>query len=208
MTTHCDLYSSHGPKAELTAIENARHMSDQPLQHAGGKDRGNDRRLYIWMAIFIPSVVLIGFARTYYLKWLFGDRPLPSLLVHLHGIVMTSWVILFVTQVSLVAARRTALHRRLGIAGAVLAAAVVLVGVATGISAVARGGSSNLAGLRFLVIPLADMLVFAILIGTALHYRNRPEIHKRLMLVGALTLVSAAIARIPLPFIAAGGPPV
>jgi hypothetical protein len=47
----------------------------------------------------------MGFARTYYLKGLFGTPALPGLLVHLHGIVMTSWVVLFVTQVWLVAAR-------------------------------------------------------------------------------------------------------
>ncbi len=32
--------------------------------------RGVDRRLYIWVAIFIPVIVLTGFARTYYLKGL------------------------------------------------------------------------------------------------------------------------------------------
>ena len=66
-----------------------------------------DRRLYTWVAVFVPVIVLIGFARSYYLKGFFNTPAIPSLLVHLHGIVMTSWVVLFVAQVSLVAARRT-----------------------------------------------------------------------------------------------------
>lgn len=168
--------------------------------------RNNERRLYLWAAVFIPIVVLIGFARTYYLKGLFGTSPLPGLLVHLHGIVMSSWVVLFAAQVWLVAAHRTRLHQRLGVLGAVLAALVILVGVDTAISAAARDSVSGPQALGFLVIPLSDMLVFAILIGTALYFRRRMDTHKRLMLLAALNLLPPAIARIPLQFIETGGP--
>src|SRR3982751_4565977 len=167
---------------------------------------GRERRLYAWVAVFIPLIVLAGFARTYYLKGLFGTPALPGLLVHLHGIVMTSWVALFAAQVWLVAARRTRLHQRLGVLGALLAALVVLVGVATAISAAARGSSPGPPALQFLVVPLGDLLVFAILVGAALYFRRRMEIHKRLMLLAALNLLPPAIARIPLSFIATGGP--
>ena len=167
---------------------------------------GKDRRLYTWVAVFIPLIVLTGFARTYYLKGFFGTPALPGPLVHLHGIVMTSWVVLFVAQVSLVAARRTKLHQRLGVLGAILAALVLLVGVLTAISAAARGSSPGPPELQSLVIPLGDMLVFAILVGTALYFRRRMEIHKRLMLLAAVNLLTPAIARIPLQFIETGGP--
>src|SRR4030081_1781195 len=93
--------------------------------------RNRDRRLYTLVAVFVPLIVLIGFARSYYLKNFFGNPALPSMLVQLHGIVMTSWVVLFVSQVSLVAARRTRLHQRLGVFGAVLATLVFLVGILT-----------------------------------------------------------------------------
>jgi hypothetical protein len=177
-------------------------MAINPSIHRNVKDR----RLYIWVAVFIPIIVLAGFARTYYLKGLFGTPALPGLLVHLHGIVMTSWVVLFVVQVWLVAARRTRLHQRLGVLGAILAGLVFLVGVVTAINAAARGSSSGPPPLQFLVVPLGDMLVFAILIGTALHFRRRMEIHKRLMLLAAVNLLTPAIARIPLQFIETGGP--
>src|SRR2546430_3445795 len=174
-----------------------------PTVHATAKDR----RLYIWFAIFMPIIVLAGFARTYYLKGFFGNPPLPGLLVQVHGLVMTSWVVLFVAQVSLVAKRRTRTHQRLGVLGAVLAGAVVVVGVATAIAAAARGASPGPPALQFLVIPLGDMLVFAILVGTALYFRrSRLDIHKRLMLLAAMNLLPAAIVRIPLHFIESGGP--
>jgi len=177
-------------------------MAIDPTMHRSGRDR----RLYIWMAVFIPIIVLAGFARTYYLKGFFGAPALPGLLVHLHGIVMTSWVALFVTQVWLVASRRTRLHQRLGVLGAILAGLVLVVGVLTAISAAARGASPGPPALQFLVIPLGDMLVFASLIGTALYFRRRMEIHKRLMLLAAVNLLTPAIARIPLHFIQIGGP--
>ena len=177
-------------------------MAIDPGIHRSDKDR----RLFMWAAVFIPVIVLIGFARTYYLKGLFGTPALPGPLVHLHGLVMTSWVLLFVAQVSLVAARRTKAHQRLGVLGAILAALVVLVGVLTAVSAAARGSSPGPAALEFLVIPLSDMLVFAILIGTALSFRRRMDIHKRLMLLAAVNLLAPAIARIPLHFIETGGP--
>jgi hypothetical protein len=34
---------------------------------------GKDRRLYTWVAVFIPLIVLTGFARTYYLKGFFVE---------------------------------------------------------------------------------------------------------------------------------------
>jgi hypothetical protein len=165
-----------------------------------------DRPLYIWVAVLIPIIVMVGFARTYYLKGLFGNPVLPGLIVHLHGLVMTSWVVLFVVQVSLVATRRTRLHQRLGVLGAILAALVLFVGVVTAISAAARGATPGPPPLQFLVVPLGDMLIFAILVGTALYFRRRTDIHKRLMLLAAVNLLTPAIARIPLHFIETGGP--
>lgn len=166
--------------------------------------RVNDRRLYILAAILTPLIVLAGFARTYYLKGLFGTPNLPGRIVHLHGIVMTAWVVLFVVQISLVATRRTRVHQRLGILGGVLAALVVVVGILTGLYAAARDASP--AALQFLVIPLGDMLIFSILIGLALYYRRKLHVHKRLMLLAAINLLTPAIARIPLNFIINGGP--
>lgn len=168
--------------------------------------RVNDRRLYILAAIITPLIVLAGFARTYYLKPFFGTPDLPGRIVHLHGIVMTAWVLLFIVQVSLVATRRTRVHQRLGIAGGVLAALVVVVGVLTALFAAARGATPGPPPLAFLVVPLGDMLVFSVLIGLALYFRRKLQVHKRLMLLAAINLLTPAIARIPLSFIINGGP--
>jgi|SRR6185369_7308977 hypothetical protein len=168
--------------------------------------RVNDRRLYKLAAIVIPLIVLAGFARTYYLKPFFNTPDIPGGIVHLHGIIMTAWVVLFIVQVSLVAKRRTRVHQRLGILGGVLAALVFIVGTVTALFAAARGASPGPPALQFLIIPLGDMLIFAVLVGLALYYRRKLAVHKRLMLLAAINIMTPAIARIPLSFIINGGP--
>jgi len=168
--------------------------------------RIDDRKLYIAAAILTPIIVLLGFSRTYYLKGVFGTPALPSLLVHFHGVIMTSWVLLFVTQVFLVAARRTKTHQQLGIAGAFLAALIFVVGILTGLYSAARGSSPSPPALQFLIIPIGDMIVFGTLIATALYFRRKLAIHKRLMLIAAIGLLTPAIARIPIGFIQLYGP--
>lgn len=166
---------------------------------------GVDRRFYTWAAIAAALIVFAGFARSYYLKGAFGSPALAPL-VHLHGVVMTLWFALFVVQVRLIAARRTDLHRRLGVFGAALAALIVVVGVTTAINAARNGVSPGPPPLVFLVIPLGDMLVFASLVSIGLYFRRRTDIHKRLMVLASLGILGAAIARLPIGFIETGGP--
>jgi hypothetical protein len=166
---------------------------------------GIDRRFATGVAISAALIVFVGFARTYYLKSVFGAPALPGL-VHLHGIVMTLWFALFVVQVRLIAAHRTDLHRRVGVVGALLAVLVLVVGVTTAIFAAKRGFTPGPPPLVFLAIPLGDMLVFAILVSLGIYFRRRSDIHRRLMLLSCVGILGAAMARIPLGFFETGGP--
>ena len=169
--------------------------------------RRRERLFYVGMAVLIAITVFAGFSRTYFLKSYFGSPDL-SLLLHLHGLVFTSWILLFVVQTTLVASRRTDIHRRLGVFGGVLAALVVIMGTATAILRV-KGGSNPIPGvppLSFLAIPLFDMLLFAILVGAALYYRHRADVHKRLMTLATIDLLAAPIARLHFSFLPPGPP--
>jgi hypothetical protein len=174
---------------------------------AAVQTRRRTRRFYVGMAIAIAITVFVGFARSYFLKTWSGAPELRPL-VHLHGLVFTTWVLFFVLQTTLVASGRTYLHRKMGIAGAVLAGLVLLVGTTVAITK-AKTGTSPIPGippLSFLAIPFFDMVVFAILVGAALYFRRRLEAHKRLMTLSMITLLAAPIARmsfLPLP----PGPP-
>ena len=163
-----------------------------------------DRHFYTYVAIIAALIVFAGFFRTYYLKDAFDTPVLPALL-HVHGMVMTLWFTLFIVQVRLVALRRTDLHRRVGVIGVLLAALVLVVGTATAIAAAASGHTPGPPPLVFLAIPLGDLLVFAVLVTTALLFRRRSDIHRRLMLLAGLSLLTPAISRIPLEVIQSGG---
>lgn len=178
-------------------------------RHEGGAAmatlRNPERPLYVLAAWFVAIVVFAGFARTFYLRFLFDTPDLP-LLWRIHGALMTSWIALFVAQATLVAAKRTDLHRRLGIGGAVLAAIIVAVNASLGIAA-ARAGHAPAPGippLAFLAVPLFDAAVFAVLFGSALWFRRRSDVHKRLMLLAGLNILTPAVARLPLPFYRSG----
>src|ERR1700690_1312444 len=130
---------------------------------------GAERRLYTWAALAAIAIVFAGFARTYFLKASFGT-PALSTLVHVHGFVMTLWFAFFLMQVRLVAMHRTDLHRRTGVAGALLAVTVLIVGITTAIPAAKLGRTPGPPPLVFLVIPLGDMLVFASLVSAGLWF--------------------------------------
>lgn len=154
---------------------------------------------YPGMAIFAAAVILLGFSRTYYLKEFFATPPLPWL-VHLHGAVMTAWMGLFIAQTALVESGRTSVHRRLGIVGGLLAAAIVVIGPAVAVYGV-RAGHHPVPGanpLSFMIVPFGDIFVFGTLVGAALWYRGRPELHKRLMLVATIAILPPGVARWPL----------
>ena len=115
--------------------------------HASAK---YDRVFYSGMAIVMALTVLIGFGPSYYMK-AFSETPLSTLsggpmtlLVQTHAVLFTAWVLLFIVQTALVAQHRLAIHRRIGIAGAVLAASMVGVATLTAVRAAARGAAPAL----------------------------------------------------------------
>lgn len=157
-----------------------------------------DHLFFSTMALLILATVFVGFAHTYYLAGVF-HAPLPSLIIHLHGAAFTCWILLLVTQTSLVSAGRVDIHRRLGIAGFLLACLMVILGVLAATDSLVReGGPAGRDARFFYIIPLTDMLVFAILIFFAFRFRSNSPAHKRLILVATIGLSIAAIARWPL----------
>jgi hypothetical protein len=163
--------------------------------------RRYDHLFFSAMALFMLATVFVGFARTYYLAGVF-HAPLPSLIIHLHGAAFSCWILLLVTQVSLVSAGRVDIHRRLGIAGVLLASLMVIVGVLAANDLLVReSGPAGRDPQFFYIIPLSDMLIFATLIFFAFRARSNPPAHKRLILVATVSLMIAAIARWPLALV-------
>src|SRR5690348_16742050 len=104
-----------------------------------------DRMFYSGMAIAMAISVLVGFGPTYY-SHVVGPTPphtisnAPmSIVAHIHAALFSTWVLLFIVQTALIANHRVKVHRTLGIAGAVLAAAMVPAGFTLAVQALRRG---------------------------------------------------------------------
>src|SRR6478672_9414358 len=119
-----------------------------------------DHIFYTGIAAATTLLVFAGFSRTYYLKQYFHTPVLPAL-AHIHGLVFTIWTLFFLSQVVLVAARRTEVHRRLGIVGGLLAGTLVLLGTYMTFVSVRAG---QVAGRPFMgvlfVNALMDLILF------------------------------------------------
>lgn len=155
-----------------------------------------ERRFYSGMALALLAATFIGFAPTYYLASYFAAPPLGPL-VHVHGILFSAWILLFLAQTSLVAAGRTDLHRRMGVVGLAVGIAIIVLGLALAIESGRLGnGPPDRDQRSFLIFPFVSIGLFAGFAGTALWQRRRSEHHKRLMLLATVAMVVPALARI------------
>ena len=163
--------------------------------------RRYDHFFFSGMAWLMFVVVIVGFGPTYYFAGMF-NAPLPSTIVHIHGAAFTLWMLLLVTQTSLVSAGRVDIHRRLGVGGFVLAYVMVVLGVlAATDSLVRQAGPPGREPKTFYVVPLSAMLVFGTVITFAYRNRANSPAHKRLVFIATTALMVAAFARWPLAFL-------
>lgn len=153
-------------------------------------------RFPLWAAVAIGAAVVIGFTRTYYLRWYFELPPLTRI-AHVHGLLSTLWIVLHYSQARLIAAHRVALHKRVGIAGAILGATIVVQAVMLSVTGAAEGHAPpGRNPLQFLSVSLGTTFMFGMFLTLALAMRRKSEWHKRLMLLTSLVLLVPAIGRI------------
>jgi len=164
-----------------------------------GRQRA-DRLFFVGMAIAIILTAVVAFS-TSLLKTDLASQ-LVSTWVKAHVATFSSWILLFFTQTVLVASQRTDLHRRLGVAGAIIAGLMIAVTIEVSIEAVRQGRAvlvmSTLQSLVFYTVPHVDIILFAILAIAGLLFRGKPEIHKRLMLLATIALLDAVADRLPI----------
>jgi hypothetical protein len=143
------------------------------------------------MAGFMPSLVHTA-----------GRRAPLSPLAAAHGMVFFGWLLIFLVQSRLVACRRVALHRKLGLASVLVLALMIPLAYTTTV-AMARRAFDLSGDLRIdhdplyeSIFPFSNLLIFSLLVVAALAYRRRPEIHKRLMLFANVELMPAPLAHL------------
>jgi hypothetical protein len=162
------------------------------------------RLFYAGASALLLVLMCLGFQQFYLHGRAFPNRPLaPGIrtLLIAHGIAMSLWVILLLVQPLLVMNRKHRIHMALGKAGAVLAALIFVLGLESALESVRIDPSRmfvwSMTAKEFMAVPLISILIFAGLVAAGIVNRRRPEIHRPMMLLATLTVISAATDRIP-----------
>jgi len=162
---------------------------------------------FLFMSLFLLGIVIKGFAPTFFARNNLtvndghGPEGLPTYLI-MHGLVMTTWMLLLVLQIGLIQTNNLKLHMRLGWLGLVVAILVI----PTGILAMNGFGPRLLAlgvpapilreGLSLLFwIDVFSLILFPSLFGGALYYRKKTDWHKRFMMYAGFTVLVPALGR-------------
>ena len=142
-------------------------------------------------------VIVVGFARTFYLRFLF-DLPPMTLLVHLHGAIFTAWFVFVIAQVRFVAMQRVDLHRVLGVAGIVLAVLVVASTLATlfASTTIPRVRPDGLTASQATISGFVSTLLFSGFLALGIAYRRRPAVHRRFMLLSLVPILTPGMNRL------------
>jgi hypothetical protein len=171
-----------------------------------------DRWIYVFMAALFVVTTLVGFIPDSFglvASVTAGQRPPLPPILHVHAVLMGSWLLLLLTQSTLVATGRSALHKQLGLVGMVLAPAIVvaMIGIMRAswseVAAIPAGAMTpeSLAETKTLLANLAlgqgrVILFFAVFVGWALSVRKSdPQSHKRLLILATAMPLPAAIDR-------------
>ncbi len=174
---------------------------------AGKATASPARYFYFHMALACMAVAVLGFAPTYWVPMARGTvAPLP--VVHVHGLLFFAWTIYFAFQSWLGASGQAARHRSIGIIGVSIATAMTILGFLAAVDSMKRAAAMGQAdaGIAFAIVPLAGIMFFAVVFTLGIARNRTPETHKRLMLLAAISILDAAVARWFLTFLAPPGP--
>lgn len=145
---------------------------------------------FLIIAIVGLLAVLAGFAKTFIIPVATNSFSAP-LLIHIHGAFAFAWVLLFLTQTSLIHFNKYKIHQALGFLGLFISAGVMITMIPAGVYVVQRelkqgSGESAYSGLLG-VITSGIMFFTLVLVGTL--KRRVPESHKRLMLLATIVVL-------------------
>lgn len=148
------------------------------------------RRSAVYLALLLPFVVA-GFWPTYFSRVMLET----SVRVHIHGLAMSLWYLLLVTQAFLIRVNRRPLHRKLGRFSYALVPVIALSTLTMAHHRLQESGL-NSETLFFFYVQLSLLAYFLIAYGLAIANKARPLVHARFMVCTSLALIDPIFGRI------------
>jgi len=155
-----------------------------------------DRNFYLGICLAMWAGVGLGFGSDIVRHVTTNARPYPPI-VHVHAAVFASWLLLVTGQVLLIRLGRRDIHRTLGYAMLIVAAAMLIVGPLT--AYISDGERIDVKGFHptIVFVQLTDMVAFATVGLAGVLKRADASAHKRLMLLSTIYITDAGFTRIP-----------
>ena len=153
-----------------------------------------ERAFFLYIALALAATCVAGFVRNFVLGRSSLDSPWW---VHMHGISMMGWIVLFVTQNGLVASDNLAVHRRLGIVAAGWSLWVLLMGgLVLAMNTATHRTLPAFTPEYIIAIDGLATLAFLSLTWAGIALRRRSDWHKRLMLGGTICIIAPGLGRL------------
>jgi hypothetical protein len=151
------------------------------------------RMFFLVMGVVFFIVAAMGFGP--HLRAFVAGTFKISPVAHIHGALMTSWLITFLLQARFAATQRMDLHRRLGRIGLWLGAVMWVSFVALTIRGYVTEPYPLDENFFYSLPQLYVIVVFAPLLFGAYRTVSRPQWHKRLLAIATIAVLQAAVDR-------------
>ena len=120
-------------------------------------------------------------------------------LIHLHAALFTVWLLLYISQATLIMTGQARVHLKMGPWLAAYGFSIAAVGLyAAGLLANRLGQreADFEAAAAFVFFPVIDMVYFAGFLAAAIIYRRRPHLHKRAMFLATFSIAVVGLGRL------------
>ena len=161
-----------------------------------------DRYFYSIVSFVMLVLTFIGFS-----KFLLHGReadngpitPQIVALVIVHGVALLIWIVIFFVQSLLIALKNRKLHMTLGWGGVLVAALVVITSPVMATRSVQLNQAVHLFGMtyaQFLIVMYTEIAAFTVFTALAVLYRKKPSLHRSMVVLATLSVVSGSTSRI------------
>jgi hypothetical protein len=163
-----------------------------------------DRFFYTAAGAIFLVLTVVGFQRYIFAGKHFNGSPIaPSMLatVVAHSSAIFAWFVLFFVQSLLVSTQNRRLHMKLGWGVLVIALTIAVTGPLVAFRSVRTDPSVAIfdwPGPQFLLIMYTEIALFVAFVTIGVLNRKHPRVHRPMMLLACLSILSGATGRIPL----------
>ena len=161
-----------------------------------------DRYFYSIVSFVMLVLTLVGFSK-FLLHGKEADNgpitpPIVALVV-IHGVALLLWIFIFFVQSVLIAVKNRKLHMTLGWGGALIALVVVVTSPVMATRSVQLNQGVHLFGMsytQFLLVMYTEIAAFTVFAALAILYRKKPAVHRSMVVLATLSVVSGSTSRI------------